>query len=99
MKTCQWCDAGFSPKVSYQIYCSDECRESATKEKIAQKYIIKKRNKLMNKKRTCKMCGHKLSVYNDDSLCNTCLVNPTDVNSLLKEIKSRANGKFKETED
>lgn len=98
MKTCQWCDAGFKPKVSYQIYCSDECREAATKEKIAQKYAIERRNKLMNKKRECKACGSLLSVYNDDVLCTLCLVNPLDVSKTLKEIKGRANGKFKETE-
>lgn len=98
MKTCQWCDAGFDPKVSYQIYCSDECREAATKEKIAQKYAIKRRNQLMSKKRICKMCGQPLSVYNDDDLCVTCLVNPVDVNRLLREIRGRANGKFKEAE-
>jgi hypothetical protein len=98
MKTCQWCDAGFTPKVSYQIYCSDECREAATKEKIAQKYAIARRNKLMNKKKTCTACGVLLSVYNDEDLCTTCLVNPKDVSKTLKEIKGRANGKFKETE-
>lgn len=98
MKTCQWCDAGFEPKVSYQIYCSDECREAATKEKIAQKYAIKRRNMLMNKKRNCKSCHQPLSVYNDEDLCTACLINPKDVNKLLKEIRGRANGKFKETE-
>ena len=98
MKTCQWCDAGFNPKVSYQIYCSDECREAATKEKIAQKYAIARRNKLMGKKKECKACGSELSVYNDEDLCTTCLINPADVSKTLKEIKGRANGKFKETE-
>lgn len=99
MKTCQWCDAGFEPKVSYQIYCSDNCREAATKEKIAQKYAIKRRNQLMKKKRLCKKCERPLSVYNDDQLCTTCLVNPSDVGKLLKEIRGRASGKFKETDD
>ena len=98
MKTCQWCDAGFTAKVSYQIYCSDECREAATKEKIAQKYSIQRRNKLMNNKKPCTSCGSPLSVYNDDDLCTACLINPKDVSKTLKEIKGRANGKFKETE-
>jgi len=43
-KHCEWCDAPFETKISYQIYCSPECREQATKEKIAQRYNIKKRN-------------------------------------------------------
>lgn len=99
MKTCQWCDSGFSPKVSYQIYCSDKCRDLATKEKIAQKYAIKRRNKLMQKKRSCQKCDKPLSVYNDDNLCSACIINPGEVGRLLREIKSRANGKFKELED
>lgn len=32
-------------------------------------------------------------MYNDESLCDKCLVNPGDVNKALKEIKGIANGK------
>lgn len=93
MKNCQWCDATFKPRVSYQIYCSDECREAATKEKIAQRYAISRRNKLMKKPRACKSCGKSLSVYNEEQLCSQCLINPTDVSKTLKEIKGLADGK------
>jgi predicted nucleic acid-binding Zn ribbon protein len=93
MKVCQWCDNSFDPKVSYQIYCSDECREQATKEKVLQKYLIAKRNKLIGKTKSCKLCGLPLSVYNDEHLCSNCLINPTDVSKTLKEIKRMANGK------
>lgn len=93
MKSCQWCDAAFKPRVSYQIYCSDECREAATKEKIAQRYAIAKRNKMLKKPRYCKSCGKALSVYNEDVLCSQCTVNPLDVSKTLKEIKGMANGK------
>ena len=41
MKHCQWCDKTFESLISYQIYCSLECRESATKEKIAAKMAFK----------------------------------------------------------
>ena len=34
MKQCDRCDTRFSPKVSYQIYCSEKCRDEATREKI-----------------------------------------------------------------
>ena len=93
MKNCQWCDNTFKPRVSYQIYCCDECRELATKEKIAQRYAMKRRNQMIGKTRSCKNCGKSLSVYNDEQLCSTCTVNPNYVTKALKEIKRLANGK------
>lgn len=93
MKNCQWCDASFKPRVSYQIYCSDACREEATKEKIAQRYAISRRNKMIGKTRSCKSCGQPLSAYNDGQLCSSCIVNPKEVSLTLKQIKRMANGK------
>lgn len=93
MKHCQWCDSAFESKVSYQIYCSAECREAATKEKIAERYAINRRNKMMSQTRSCKQCGSKLSAYNDDVLCHSCLINPREVKRTLKEIKGMADGK------
>jgi hypothetical protein len=93
MKTCQWCDAAFEPKVSYQIYCSEQCREEATKEKINQRYIIARRNKMMSKPKQCKACHKPLSVYNDESLCASCIVDPKEVSRTLREMKGLANGK------
>lgn len=87
MKHCQWCDAAFVAAVKYQIYCSPECRDAATKEKIAQRYAIERRNRLMLKERKCKSCGSKLSAYNDDQICFSCIVNPNFVKKMLKEIK------------
>jgi hypothetical protein len=95
MKTCQWCDNSFEPKVGYQIYCSSECREEATKEKIAQRYLIARRNRMMGKKRSCNGCGSPLSAYNDDAICQACVVNPTEVSKALKEIRGNAGGKPK----
>lgn len=95
MKNCQWCDANFQPRVSYQIYCSDECRELATKEKIAQRYAMTRRNRMIGKNRSCKSCGKPLSVYNDEALCSQCVVDPSEVSKTLKEIKSMARGKDK----
>ena len=98
MKTCQWCDSSFEAKVGYQIYCSSECREAATKEKIAKRYLISRRNKLMNKKRSCKSCGSPLSAYNDEPICQACVVNPADVSKALKEIKGNASGRPKRSD-
>ena len=52
----------------------------------------------MGKKRKCKACGLALSAYNDDLLCQSCLVDPSEVFKALKEIKGNANGKPKPSE-
>lgn len=93
MKHCQWCDSQFQTKITYQIYCSASCREAATREKIAERYVIARRNKRYGKVRKCKSCGANLSVYNDESLCMNCHVNPVDVSKALKDIKGLMNGK------
>lgn len=93
MKQCQWCNAQFTTKVSYQIYCSTECRDAATKEKIADRYIVTRRQKRKGKVRLCKSCGASLSIYNDEPMCDICVVNPQDVTKALKDIRGMANGK------
>jgi hypothetical protein len=86
-KRCEWCDHQFQTKINYQIYCSAECREAATKEKIAQNYILKRIQKRRIKGRACKSCGSHLSIYNDNEICSICNVNPIDVAKALKDIK------------
>lgn len=95
-KHCQWCDVSFETDIPYQIYCSVECRDLATKEKIAARYHISRRKKRAGKNRLCNSCGSKLSIYNDDQLCQNCLVDPKSVSKILKQIKGLANGKYKE---
>jgi hypothetical protein len=92
-KHCQWCDNTFETEISYQIYCSAECRDGATREKIVARYHISRRNKRIGKDRTCKSCGMPLSIYNDEPLCQSCQINPTDVGKILKQIKGLMNGK------
>jgi uncharacterized protein YmfQ (DUF2313 family) len=88
MKTCSWCAQDFSPAVSYQIYCSKGCRELATKEKIAERSHINKRKKRNNKPRRCAgECGALLSIYNDKSFCDQCMINQKRVEKMLKELK------------
>ncbi len=91
MKHCQSCDTQFKTSISYQIYCSEECRNNATREKVAQRYAISRRNKRMSKKRKCKSCAEPLSAYNDDQLCSVCIVNPGEVSRALREIRGLGN--------
>ena len=93
-KHCSWCDTQFNTKLSYQIYCSTECRESATREKIAEKYKKDRILKRKGKERLCKSCGGTLSIYNDSSTCMKCDINPDDVAQVLKEMRGIANGKI-----
>ena len=93
-KHCSWCDKQFQTKLSYQIYCSAECREQATKEKIAEKYIKDRVKKRAGKVRLCKTCGKQLSMYTEEVICQSCEVNPDDVRDVLKEIKGIINGKI-----
>lgn len=94
-KFCEWCDSSFEPSVSYQIYCSPSCREQATREKIAERYSIKRRSNASRRSRKCKACDNKLSTYNDENLCSSCLINPKEVSKTLREIKGLSNGKDK----
>jgi hypothetical protein len=90
-KHCSWCDHQFETNLSYQIYCSAECREAATKEKIMQNYFAKQVKKRFTKQRHCKSCGSLLSAYNEGTVCFMCSVNPTDVQKALKEMKRIMN--------
>ncbi len=94
-KHCSWCDSQFKTALSYQIYCSAECREQATREKIAQKYLRDKVKKRAGKVRLCKTCGKQLSMYTEENICQSCEVNPDEVRDALKEIKGILNGKVK----
>ncbi len=88
MKSCDRCDNKFTPKVSYQIYCSDSCRDEATKEKIAERYLRIKRQRRIGKNRFCiGGCGVKISIYNDDGFCSNCNINKKIVDKMLKEVK------------
>ncbi len=92
-KHCKWCDHSFETKVSYQIYCSPECRDAATKEKIAERYQVQRRVRRRDKPRLCKSCQRKLSAYNDHNICDTCEADPSEVAKALREIKGFMNGK------
>ena len=88
MKTCEWCSQKFEAKVSYQIYCSVECREASTKEKIVERYQINRIKNRSTKKRKCSGgCDTIISIYNNNGFCNSCMVNKRKVDQMLKELK------------
>jgi hypothetical protein len=88
VKLCSWCENNFKPTVSYQIYCSAQCRDEATKEKILERHRVLRRQKRKDKVRMCAGgCGIKLSIYNDDSMCNSCSINSKQVDKKIKEIR------------
>lgn len=88
MKACSWCTNFFTANVSYQIYCSSQCREEATKEKILERHKENRRKRKNSKIRMCAgNCGTRLSMYNDDKLCNKCLIDNKEVNRVIREIK------------
>jgi len=92
VKSCDWCNTKFQPEVSYQVYCSVSCREQATKDKIAERQKILRRNKRIKKTKKCSGgCGRKLSVYNDETMCSSCKVNIKEVDLQLKQIKDIIN--------
>lgn len=87
MKICSWCDNKFNTKVSYQIYCSEECRTLATKQKIAERQKVLKNKKRKDKIRVCRNCEEKLSIYHDGPLCSFCDIDPYMVSKALRELK------------
>jgi hypothetical protein len=88
VKLCNRCDTYFKPRVSYQIYCSEICREQSTKEKIAERYLVNRRQKRSGKKRKCLGgCGIDLSIYNDSGFCSNCNVSEKQVAKMIKQLK------------
>jgi predicted nucleic acid-binding Zn ribbon protein len=88
MKTCNWCGNNFTPNVNYQIYCSPECREFSTKEKVNERQRSKKRQSFMGKKRYCSAgCGTILSIYNSKKRCNQCNIDINKIDKALKQLK------------
>jgi hypothetical protein len=88
MKNCAWCSNEFQSTVSYQIYCSIECRENATREKIVDRYNLARAKKRIGKERRCAGgCGTLLSIYNNNGFCDICMINKRKVDKMLKELK------------
>jgi hypothetical protein len=88
MKACECCSKDFAPKVTYQIYCSSECRELATKEKISYRQQIMRAKSRSGKKRKCSGgCETIISIYNNNGFCGNCMINKRKVDQMLKELK------------
>ena len=86
-KYCRQCDKEFSSLAKHQIYCSVECRDKATKEKITERLKRSKIKKRIGKKRKCLNCEVEISIYNDNNLCNACYIDQKKLDKTLKEIK------------
>ena len=88
MSYCVWCDKEFLKKSNKQIYCSTECRQEASKEKILERYHIEKRKKRKGKVRLCAGgCQTQLSIYNDYGICDNCQVNNRKMNNFIRELR------------
>jgi hypothetical protein len=88
VKRCERCDTSFNPKVSYQIYCGEICRNAATKDKIAERYKNTKTQRRIGKVRLCLGgCGLQLSIYNESGFCKNCNINKKEVDKMLKQLK------------
>lgn len=85
---CVLCDSPFKQNSNKQIYCSAECRQEASKEKILERYNIEKRKKRIGKEKKCAGgCGTLLSIYNDSGMCDNCIINVKKLNKFIKEVK------------
>jgi hypothetical protein len=93
------CDEYFKPKVSYQIYCSENCRDIATREKIAERYKATRLQRRKNKVRKCRNCEEILSVYAEGPLCNFCNIDPKLVTKALKQLKQLGILGYEQRED
>ena len=88
MKICQWCENEFESVSSHQIYCSSDCRNESTRQKVNQRYQQSKFKNRIGKERRCAGgCNTLLSAYNDEGFCNACLINNKKVDKFLKDIK------------
>lgn len=70
------------------MYCSELCREQATREKIAERYQATRRQKRKGKIRKCLGgCDTSLSIYNDSGFCANCNISAKQVAKMLRELK------------
>jgi hypothetical protein len=89
MKYCSWCDKEFDPNSPKQIYCSGECRQEASKQKIVERIEQEKIKKRIGKDRRCGGgCGTLLSIYNGSGMCDNCLAHKKKVNNFMRELKN-----------
>lgn len=85
---CRQCDKEFSSNSKHQIYCSVECRDKATKQKMLERQQKQKLKRRINKKRFCSSCGCEISIYNEYSTCNNCLIDNKKVDKFLKQMRN-----------
>ena len=84
---CRLCDKEFKSDLKHQVYCSVECREKATRQKMIERQEKERLKRRIKKKRFCSNCKKEISIYNEDSLCNTCTIDKRKVDKFLKDLK------------
>lgn len=84
---CRWCDKDFISQSKHQIYCSLECRQAATKEKVIERAQKQKLKRRMNKKRFCATCATEISIYNEHPTCNNCYIDKKKMDKFLKDMR------------
>lgn len=67
------CDVEFMKRTHNMLYHDDECTRLATNAKMMEKYYSKRARKL-GLARYCKQCSTRLSRYNPEDICNSCLL-------------------------
>ena len=88
IKLCDWCGKDFEPNVSYQIYCTKECRDESTKEKVSERYLATRVKNRIGKDRKCKgQCGTLLSIYNNTNYCVSCAAKQDAADKALRQMK------------
>jgi predicted nucleic acid-binding Zn ribbon protein len=86
LKICEWCGKDFEANVSYQIYCSSDCRAIATKNNSLIRQRQKKAEARKGKDRRCATCNKPLSVYNDESFCSSCIGSTKDYKKFIRGL-------------
>jgi hypothetical protein len=84
---CRWCDKQYTAISRHQIYCSVECRNASTKDKLAERAKKAKMKRRMAKKRFCSGCGCEMSIYNEGSICSSCTIDKKRVDKFLKDMR------------
>ena len=85
---CAYCGTEFKTLMKNQKYCSVNCREIATKQKIIERSrIVRNKRKIKNPKSCKGSCGTIISIYNRNGFCNVCKIDNKKTEDVLREIK------------
>lgn len=84
---CRWCDKKYVQSSKHQVYCCLECRQNSTRQKVLERQKKQKLKRRMAKKRLCSNCECEISIYNESTVCNTCMIDQKRVDKFLKDMR------------